>query len=145
MKRYHKLLAGASWMAEYGNPDTDDWEFLQQYSPYHSTFLNSICCCSFPTNVLCSDDFPPLSHSSNSHTMLRVPLLHLQQQTLMRRRATRRFSSRRRPGMTASIPATRANSSKSCKISAIINGQSTTTKTLRGDTAVRRMLNKALS
>jgi prolyl oligopeptidase len=22
MKRYHKLLAGASWMAEYGNPDT---------------------------------------------------------------------------------------------------------------------------
>ena len=25
MKRYHKLLAGASWMAEYGNPDTEDW------------------------------------------------------------------------------------------------------------------------
>jgi hypothetical protein len=37
MKRYHTLLAGASWMAEYGNPDTDDWEFLQKYSPYHST------------------------------------------------------------------------------------------------------------
>ena len=36
MKRYHTLLAGASWMAEYGNPDTDDWEFLQKYSPYHS-------------------------------------------------------------------------------------------------------------
>jgi prolyl oligopeptidase len=36
MKRYHTLLAGASWMAEYGNPDTDDWKFLQQYSPYHS-------------------------------------------------------------------------------------------------------------
>ncbi|MDX2474096.1 MAG: prolyl oligopeptidase family serine peptidase, partial [Candidatus Krumholzibacteria bacterium] len=26
MKRYNKLLAGASWMAEYGNPDTDDWD-----------------------------------------------------------------------------------------------------------------------
>lgn len=39
MKRFHKLLAGASWMAEYGNPDTDDWEFLQKYSPYHSKFL----------------------------------------------------------------------------------------------------------
>lgn len=36
MKRYHTLLAGASWMAEYGNPDTDDWKFLQKYSPYHS-------------------------------------------------------------------------------------------------------------
>jgi len=35
MRRFHKLLAGASWMGEYGNPDTDDWEFLQQYSPYH--------------------------------------------------------------------------------------------------------------
>lgn len=35
MKRYHFLLAGASWMGEYGNPDTDDWEFLQKYSPYH--------------------------------------------------------------------------------------------------------------
>lgn len=36
MKRYHTLLAGASWMAEYGNPDTDDWDFLQKYSPYHN-------------------------------------------------------------------------------------------------------------
>jgi prolyl oligopeptidase len=36
MKRYNKLLAGASWMAEYGNPDTDDWEFLRKYSPYQN-------------------------------------------------------------------------------------------------------------
>lgn len=37
MKRYHTLLAGASWMAEYGNPDTDDWDnFLRKYSPYHN-------------------------------------------------------------------------------------------------------------
>jgi len=35
MKRYNKLLAGASWMAEYGNPDTADWEFIQTFSPYH--------------------------------------------------------------------------------------------------------------
>lgn len=34
MKRYTKLLAGASWIAEYGNPDTDDWSFIKQYSPY---------------------------------------------------------------------------------------------------------------
>lgn len=37
MKRYHLLLAGASWMAEYGNPDSKDWEdFLKSISPYHN-------------------------------------------------------------------------------------------------------------
>jgi prolyl oligopeptidase len=37
MKRYSHLLAGASWMAEYGDPDKpEDWEYLQRYSPYHS-------------------------------------------------------------------------------------------------------------
>ena len=36
MQRYHKLLAGASWMAEYGDPDKpEDWAYLQNYSPYH--------------------------------------------------------------------------------------------------------------
>lgn len=37
MSKYHKLLAGASWVAEYGNPDDpEDWEYLQRYSPYHN-------------------------------------------------------------------------------------------------------------
>jgi prolyl oligopeptidase len=37
MQRYHKLLAGASWMAEYGDPDKPaDWAFLQRYSPYQN-------------------------------------------------------------------------------------------------------------
>lgn len=37
MKRYHKLLAGASWMAEYGDPDDpDQWKFIQTYSPYQN-------------------------------------------------------------------------------------------------------------
>ncbi|MEA3077139.1 MAG: prolyl oligopeptidase [Actinomycetota bacterium] len=36
MKRYHHLLAGASWMAEYGDPDKpEDWEFIRTFSPYH--------------------------------------------------------------------------------------------------------------
>ncbi|MCA5895212.1 prolyl oligopeptidase family serine peptidase [Isoptericola sp. NEAU-Y5] len=35
MKRYTHLLAGASWMAEYGDPDTDDWDFVRTFSPYH--------------------------------------------------------------------------------------------------------------
>ena len=37
MKRYHLLLAGASWMAEYGNPDDpDEWAFIAPYSPYQN-------------------------------------------------------------------------------------------------------------
>ncbi len=37
MRRYHELLAGASWMAEYGDPDQpSDWAFLREYSPYHN-------------------------------------------------------------------------------------------------------------
>lgn len=35
MKRYSHLLAGASWMAEYGDPDTADWEYIRTFSPYH--------------------------------------------------------------------------------------------------------------
>jgi prolyl oligopeptidase len=35
MKRYSHLLAGASWMAEYGDPDTKDWAFIKTFSPYH--------------------------------------------------------------------------------------------------------------
>lgn len=37
MLRYHKLLAGASWMAEYGNPDIPEQrEFISAYSPYQN-------------------------------------------------------------------------------------------------------------
>ncbi len=47
MRRYHKLLAGASWMAEYGDPDNpEEWEFIRGFSPYH--------------NVEKSADYPPL-------------------------------------------------------------------------------------
>jgi prolyl oligopeptidase len=37
MKRYHKLLAGASWMEEYGDPDKpEDWAVIAKYSPYQN-------------------------------------------------------------------------------------------------------------
>jgi len=37
MQRFNKLLAGASWMAEYGNPDLpEEWKFIQTFSPYHN-------------------------------------------------------------------------------------------------------------
>lgn len=37
MWRYDKMLAGASWVAEYGDPDVpEDWAFLSKYSPYQN-------------------------------------------------------------------------------------------------------------
>ncbi len=37
MRRYHRLLAGASWMAEYGDPDDPaQWAWIARYSPYHN-------------------------------------------------------------------------------------------------------------
>ncbi|MEU3777015.1 prolyl oligopeptidase family serine peptidase [Streptomyces sp. NPDC032472] len=37
MLRYHRLLAGASWIAEYGDPDSEaDRPHLQALSPYHN-------------------------------------------------------------------------------------------------------------
>ncbi|MDP2561267.1 prolyl oligopeptidase family protein [Psychrobium sp. 1_MG-2023] len=37
MKRYTKLLAGASWAAEYGDPDKPEmWDYIKTYSPFHN-------------------------------------------------------------------------------------------------------------
>lgn len=37
MLRYHKLLAGASWVDEYGSPDVpEERAFLEKISPYHN-------------------------------------------------------------------------------------------------------------
>ncbi len=47
MRRFHLLLAGASWVAEYGDPDDPaDWEFIAEYSPYH--------------NISADIDYPPV-------------------------------------------------------------------------------------
>jgi prolyl oligopeptidase len=37
MQRYHQLLAGASWMGEYGDPDNPaEWAYIAPYSPYQN-------------------------------------------------------------------------------------------------------------
>ncbi|MFZ6688638.1 prolyl oligopeptidase family serine peptidase [Undibacterium sp. SXout11W] len=37
MQRFNKLLAGASWMGEYGNPDiAEEWAYIKDYSPYQN-------------------------------------------------------------------------------------------------------------
>jgi prolyl oligopeptidase len=47
MRRYHELLAGASWMAEYGDPrEQAEWDYLRPFSPYH--------------NVSATQQYPPV-------------------------------------------------------------------------------------
>ena len=37
MRRYSQLLAGASWIGEYGNPDVaEEWAWIAKYSPYQN-------------------------------------------------------------------------------------------------------------
>ncbi|BBZ25546.1 peptidase [Mycolicibacter hiberniae] len=43
MRRYHLLLAGASWVAEYGDPDDPaEWEFISKYSPYQNISADTV-------------------------------------------------------------------------------------------------------
>jgi prolyl oligopeptidase len=40
MYRYSQLLAGASWLAEYGDPSkSEEWAYIAKYSPYHNVKL----------------------------------------------------------------------------------------------------------
>jgi prolyl oligopeptidase len=49
MRRYNVLLAGASWMAEYGNPDVaEDWSFLRHYSAYHNIDMQAVSTGAYP-------------------------------------------------------------------------------------------------
>jgi prolyl oligopeptidase len=42
MRRFNKLLAGASWMGEYGDPDKpEEWAFIRSFSPYHTIAKDS--------------------------------------------------------------------------------------------------------
>jgi prolyl oligopeptidase len=53
MRRYHLLLAGASWVAEYGDPDNpDDWAFISKYSPYQ--------------NISTSDQYPSMLFTTST-------------------------------------------------------------------------------
>lgn len=43
MRRYNRLLAGASWMGEYGNPDVPaEWDWIRQYSPYQNARKDAV-------------------------------------------------------------------------------------------------------
>jgi prolyl oligopeptidase len=53
MQRFHKLLAGASWMSEYGDPDkAEDWAALQKFSPLH--------------NIKNASSYPPVFYTTST-------------------------------------------------------------------------------
>jgi prolyl oligopeptidase len=54
MRRYTRLLAGSSWIGEYGDPDDpEEWAFLRRYSPYH--------------NLSADADYPPFLITTRTH------------------------------------------------------------------------------
>ncbi|MFM8578538.1 MAG: prolyl oligopeptidase family serine peptidase [Planctomycetaceae bacterium] len=55
MRRYNRLLAGASWMEEYGDPDDPaQWAFIRGFSPYHAIERH------LSGKVAASERLPPL-------------------------------------------------------------------------------------
>ena len=67
MKRYNKLLAGASWMAEYGNPDIpEEWEYIQKYSPYHNVFPDK----KYPQVFFCTSTKDDRVHPGHARKMV---------------------------------------------------------------------------
>lgn len=66
MQRYNKLLAGASWMAEYGNPDTADWDYIKTWSPYHNLDQNK----GYPRVFFCTSTRDDRVHPGHARKMV---------------------------------------------------------------------------
>jgi prolyl oligopeptidase len=66
MRRYSKLLAGASWIAEYGDPDKPgDWAFLKTFSAYHLARPG----CSYPPILLATTRKDDRVHPGHARKM----------------------------------------------------------------------------
>lgn len=67
MKRFHKLLAGASWMAEYGNPDKpEDWAVISRYSPYQNVRRDA----TYPTPLFTTSTRDDRVHPGHARKMV---------------------------------------------------------------------------
>ena len=67
MRRYHKLLAGASWVAEYGDPDKPaEWAFLRTFSPYHLFDANK----SYPPTLFTTSTRDDRVHPAHARKMM---------------------------------------------------------------------------
>ena len=66
MRRYHELLAGASWMAEYGDPDKpEEWAFIRSFSPYHNLDADT----RYPTLLLMTSTRDDRVHPGHARKM----------------------------------------------------------------------------
>ncbi|NKB98497.1 MAG: prolyl oligopeptidase family serine peptidase [Pseudomonadales bacterium] len=69
MRRYNKLLAGASWVAEYGDPDVEeDWAFMKTFSPYHNVSKTV----QYPPTLITSSKRDDRVHPGHARKMVAV-------------------------------------------------------------------------
>lgn len=67
MQRYTQLSAGASWMAEYGDPSkTDQWAYLKTFSPYHNINAQS----AYPRVLFCTATSDDRVHPAHARKMV---------------------------------------------------------------------------
>ena len=67
MKRYHLLLAGASWMAEYGDPEKpEEWAYLKNYSPYQNVRADE----TYPTILITTSTRDDRVHPGHARKMV---------------------------------------------------------------------------
>jgi prolyl oligopeptidase len=71
MQRYSQLLAGASWMQEYGNPDKpDEWAFLKTFSPYHKVEAPAANRPPYPITLLLTSTRDDRVHPGHARKMM---------------------------------------------------------------------------
>ena len=68
MLRYHKLLAGHSWMGEYGDPDGAEREAIRAYSPYHNVRNNQ----AYPKAFLLTSTKDDRVHPGHARKMVQL-------------------------------------------------------------------------
>ena len=71
MQRYSQLLAGASWMQEYGNPDKpEEWAFLKNFSPYHKVEERGPATPAYPITLLLTSTRDDRVHPGHARKMM---------------------------------------------------------------------------
>lgn len=71
MQRYSQLLAGASWMQEYGDPDKpEEWAFLKTFSPYHNVQPKAPNGGAYPITLLLTSTRDDRVHPGHARKMM---------------------------------------------------------------------------
>lgn len=79
MQRFNKLLAGASWVGEYGDPDVpEEWAFLKNYSPYHNVKPGIL----YPPTLFTTSTRDDRVHPGHARKMAKLLLDHGSKNTI---------------------------------------------------------------